>query len=297
MNIKKRACAVFILAAAFMGLCFTAAGLESQDPAVGISMYKDAKHSLKQQRFFSGLSLAERVLLKQAQYKLVWCDEFDEDRINEAVWSFEEGYQRNNELQYYTKDNAWLEDGCLVIEARRENRFPGFSYTSSSLTTQHKKTFHQGLFVARAKMPEGQGLLPAFWTIGDQNFWPSGGEIDVVEMVGGAGRESTCHGTIHWGEYQGKAYSESGNISLSGGKLSDGFHEYAAEWTDTEIIWYFDGQEYYRAELNEKNKQYFTDAHRVILNLAVGGDWPGAPDETTVFPQRYVIDWVRVYQK
>ena len=91
--------------------------------------------------------------------------------------------------------------------------------------------------------------------------------------------------------------SGSGKTTLLSGTLSDEFHVYAAEWTDAEIIWFLDGREYYRTQLTEDNKKYFTEPHRVLLSLAVGGDWPGAPDETTVFPQRYVIDWVRVYQK
>lgn len=136
-------------------------------------MYKDPAKSLLRQ-FLCGSSIAERVLLKSGQYRLVWSDEFETGAVDETVWSFEEGYKRNNELQYYTKDNAWMEDGCLVLEARKESKFPGFAYTSASLTTRHKKSFHQGVFAVRAKLPEGQGLLPAFWTMGDQNYWPSG---------------------------------------------------------------------------------------------------------------------------
>lgn len=296
MKFGHRACAAAVSAVVLFGFGISMAGAENQGASGGISMYKDPAKSLLRQ-ILCGSSIAERVLLKSGQYRLVWSDEFESGAVDETVWSFEEGYKRNNELQYYTKDNAWMEDGCLVLEARKESKFPGFAYTSASLTTRHKKSFHQGVVAVRAKLPRGQGLLPAFWTMGDQNYWPSGGEIDVFEMVGGAGRENTCHGTIHWGEYQGTSYSESGKTTLLSGTLSDEFHVYAAEWTDTEIIWFLDGQEYYRTQLTEENKKYFTEPHRVLLSLAVGGDWPGAPDETTVFPQRYVIDWVRVYQK
>ncbi len=206
----------------------------------------------------------------------------------------------NSELQYYTArtNNVRIESGHLVIEARKEN-FAGASYTSARLKTQGKVSWTYGRIEARLKVPRGLGLWPAFWMLGT-NFpsagWPACGEIDIMENIG---REpARVHGTVHGPGYSGNT-GIGGAWSLPGGvAFADDFHVFAIEWTTNLIKWFVDGAQY--ASVNPERlpggaSWVFNRPQFLLLNVAVGGNWPGNPDATTVFPQRLLVDYVRVY--
>lgn len=243
----------------------------------------------------------------QKDYKLVWSQEFDEPNIDPSVWNYEIGYVRNGERQYYTDsaENAYIKDSCLVIEAKKTGNADR-PYTSASLNTYKKKGFLYGKLEMRAKLPFGKGIWPAFWTLGEniqEIPWPACGEIDIMEMVGGTNTTyATCpfedhmgdnvvQGTIHYpNEIKGLPRA----IELPDSNFCDDFHVFGIEWTDKFIKCYCDGFVYNKLDISERPE--FHKPHYVLVNLAVGGGWPGDPDETTIFPQKYYIDWIRYYQ-
>lgn len=234
-------------------------------------------------------------------WTLIWHDEFDGDSIDAANWTYDLGGHGwgNGESQYYTDrpENARLEDGLLVIEARQE-RYEGSYYTSARLKSQGLQEFQYGRIEARLKVPAGRGLWPAFWMLGS-NFgvvgWPDCGEIDIMEYIG---REpDLILGTMH-----GPGYS--GALGLSHWNrqdydIADEFHTYAVEWDENQITWYYDGEEYgsyARADVGER-EWVFDQPFFIILNLAVGGTLPGPVGLDTVFPVQYLVDYVRVFQQ
>lgn len=238
-------------------------------------------------------------------WRLVWSDEFDQadgSVPDASKWSYETGGNGwgNNELEYYTSrtNNVRIEDGKLVIEARAEN-FAGKHYTSARLLTKGKWAWTYGRIEARIKIPRGQGIWPAFWMLGTNiasASWPTCGEIDIMENIG---REpGLIHGTVH-----GPGYSGSGGIggpgSLPGdAAFADDFHVYSIDWETNRIRWFVDGQLYFTltpANLPPGTKWVYNQPEFLLLNLAVGGAWPGNPDAATTFPQRMVVDYVRVY--
>ncbi|MEP6664701.1 MAG: family 16 glycosylhydrolase, partial [Verrucomicrobiota bacterium] len=237
-------------------------------------------------------------------WALVWSDEFtqtDGTSPDSSKWTFDigAGGWGNNELEYYTSrtNNAHVENGQLVIEARKEN-YLGSAYTSARLKTLGKKSWTYARIEARIKIPRGQGIWPAFWTLGaniDSLGWPACGEIDIMENIG---REPTQnHGTAHGPGYSGGGIGAA--CALPGNPtLADDFHLYAIEWTTNRIQWFVDGWPYFSmnlASLPPGGTWAFAQPQFLLLNVAVGGNWPGNPDGTTTFPQRMLVDYVRVY--
>ena len=254
------------------------------------------------------LGLVTTVVQVEAQFlpgrTLLWADEFsqsDGTTPDSTKWGYDIGGTGwgNNELQYYTNrtENARIESGSLVIEARAEN-FGGKNYTSARLLTKDKVSWTYGRIEARIKIPKGQGIWPAFWMLGaniGSVGWPNCGEIDIMENIGSL--PSTLYGTLHGPGYSG-GNGISGNTVLSGAAFGDDFHVYAIEWEENRIRWFLDGQLFFSltpANLPGGGTWVFNQPQFLILNVAVGGNWPGNPDGSTVFPQRMTVDYVRVY--
>lgn len=240
---------------------------------------------------------------------LVWSDEFDGAQLDPEVWFFEEGDGSqygipgwgNNELQWYLPDSAELSNGHLIITAHEEAQ-GGKNYTSARLNTRDRFAFRYGRIEARIRLPAGQGLWPAFWLLPQDDAygsWAASGEIDVMEAVNlGASGGNTVHGTIHYGaEWPNNLFS--GNQYLVATDATENFHEYALEWDQTELRWYVDDQLY------AMQNNWSTDAASfpapfdqpfyILLNVAVGGNFPGSPNAETIFPVTMEIDYVRVY--
>ncbi|WMN06596.1 family 16 glycosylhydrolase [Marivirga arenosa] len=238
--------------------------------------------------------------LEYEGFNLVWQDEFDSDQLSDD-YTFEIGTGSNgwgnNELQYYKKENTRLEDGFLVIQAKKEN-FGGRQYTSSRIITEGKKEFKYGRIDIRARMPYGQGIWPALWMLGG-NFrevgWPFCGEIDIMEMIGGQGRENTVHGTVHWQNNDG--YANFGHKkTLTDRTLSEQFHVFSIIWDENHIEWLIDNEAYGAIDITPSHLDEFREEFFFIFNVAVGGNWPGSPNEETKFPQEMWIDYIRVFQ-
>ena len=236
---------------------------------------------------------------------LIWHDEFDGNSLDPAKWTYALGGNGwgNKELESYTDRaaNLSVSGGMLHITAIKEP-FTGKDgiardYTSARILTQNKFAQAYGRFEARIRIPAGQGIWPAFWLLGDQGRWPANGEIDIMENIGK--EPSTVHGTAH-----GPGYSGGNGIgkrfALPGGtRFADDFHVYAVEWEPNEIRWYVDDHLYHTlspAGLPAGTKWVYDHPFYILLNLAVGGNWPGPPDATTQFPQTMLVDFVRVYQ-
>ena len=229
---------------------------------------------------------------------VVWADEFNGSGAPDgSKWTMETGAGGwgNNESQFYTnrRENVRQEGGNLVIEARRES-YNGAPYTSGRLITSGKFAQTYGRMEARIKIPRGQGIWPAFWMLGQDIGsvgWPNSGEIDIMENVGK--EPNTVYGTVH-----GPGYSGGGGVTGSrdiGRPLADDFHQYAVEWSPNLIRWFLDGSEYHRVTpSNVTGTWVFNKPEFLLLNVAVGGNWPGYPDGSTQFPQQMLVDWVRV---
>jgi beta-glucanase (GH16 family) len=237
---------------------------------------------------------------------LVWLDEFNGNSLNTANWSNQNGDGcpslcgwGNNELEYYRSENNWIEDGCLFIEAREES-FGGREYTSSRLISQDNFSFTYGRVDIRAILPKGQGLWPALWMLGSNITtvgWPKCGEIDIMELVGGPGSDDEVHGTLHW-ENEGTYVSNtSGPWSLNSGTFADEFHVFSITWNSSEITWYVDDIKIHSIDITDPTFSAFHTDFYFILNVAVGGNWPGSPDATTVFPQQMRVDYIRVFKE
>jgi beta-glucanase (GH16 family) len=243
-------------------------------------------------------------------WRLVWNDEFDRPAgIDLAKWSFDVGGGGwgNDELQSYTSrtDNAELQAGALVIRALKET-FAGTdnltrSYTSARLLTKIKFTQTYGRYEARIKVPYGQGIWPAFWMLGndiESAGWPSCGEIDVMENIGK--EPSIVHGTLHGPGYSGANGLTATYALPKSRKFSDDYHTFAVEWEPNQIRFYVDGHHYKTqtpADLPVGKTWVFNHPFFLILNVAVGGRFPGNPDATTIFPQLMRVDYVRVYKR
>jgi beta-glucanase (GH16 family) len=237
---------------------------------------------------------------------LVWQDEFDGpagQRPDTTKWVPEVGGSGwgNNQLEYDTDrpENASLDGaGRLAIVARRED-YGGRAYTSARLITRGRYQATLGRFEARLKLPSGQGLWPAFWLLGSDIGtvgWPACGEIDIMEYRGQ--QPKTAHGSLHGPGYSG-GQALTSSFQLTAGAFDTDFHVFAVEWEQERITWFIDGIQFKTAtpaDLPSGARWVFDHPFFVILNVAVGGNYVGPPDETTVFPQTMLVDWVRVYQ-
>jgi len=236
-----------------------------------------------------------------ANYSLVWSDEFNGTSLS-SDWTFDigtgSGGWGNNELQYYTNQNYTLNAGYLEITAKNQ-AFNSQLYTSTRMKTQGIKSWKYGRIDIRAAIPYGQGIWPALWMLGDNITtagWPSCGEIDVMELIGGDGaRDRTVYGTAHWSD--NGAHAQYGNTTvLSSGKYADEFHVFSIVWTQNSITWLRDDVAYNTLDITPANLSEFKEKFFLIFNVAVGGNWPGNPDATTIYPQTMYVDYVRVFQ-
>ncbi len=249
-------------------------------------------------------------------WKLIWQDEFDKAKgtaLNSDYWTTELGDGAgwgNSERQLYTDDPETLfhdGEGNLVMRADKlpedtnlECYYGPCKYTSARITTEDKVEMHYGRIEGRMKLSSGQGFWPAFWLLGN-NFksvnWPYSGEIDIMENIG---REpNKIHGTVHGPGYSGGKGPSSTAFLPNGQAFADDFHTYAVEWEQDEIRWYLNGKKYHTLRpknLPEDTRWVFEHPFFLTLNLAVGGSWPGYPDDSSIFPQDFIIDYVRVYE-
>lgn len=241
--------------------------------------------------------------LTRPGYTLVWNDEFEGSSLS-SDWTHEIGTGNNGwgnqELQYYRPENTEVRDGYLIIKAKAET-FGGRNYTSSRIISEGMQSFKYGRIDIRAALPEGQGLWPALWMLGDSHNtvgWPACGEIDIMEMVGGAGPnrgDEYCFGTAHW-DNNGTKADFGGSIRSTSGKLSEEFHVYSIVWDQNRITWFFDDTQYHQIDITPAALSEFRESFFFIFNVAVGGIWPGSPNASTVFPQQMTVDYVRVFQ-
>ncbi|MBN1417749.1 MAG: glycoside hydrolase family 16 protein [Planctomycetes bacterium] len=237
------------------------------------------------------------------EWKLVWRDEFDKPGLPDPEkWDYEVGFVRNREAQYYTRarrENARVEKGVLVIEARKE-RFEKGEYTSASLITRGKAEWRYGRVEVRAKLPTGRGMWPAIWMLGSnirQVGWPRCGEIDIMENVGFD--PDVIHANIHTQAYNHVKRTGKGSRIEIPRPYAD-FHVYAIEWFEDRIDFYVDGRKYFtfKNEGTGRDVWPYAEPHYLILNAAIGGAWGGQKGiDDSIFPQKYLIDYVRVYEK
>jgi beta-glucanase (GH16 family) len=232
----------------------------------------------------------------QAQtWELVWADEFTNEISPDWVFELGNGSNGwgNRELQFYRRENATIENGMLVITARREN-MSGFNYTSARMKTQGRKSWKYGKMEARIKLPAVQGTWPAFWMLGDNITsvgWPACGEIDIMEQVN---TDQEVHGTIHWQDHNNRY------ANFGGKKATDvtEFHIYSIEWNPTSIRWFLDGVQYHVVNIANgiNGTSEFHEKQFLLLNMAIGGNWPGFTINNEAFPVQMLVDYVRVYR-
>ena len=239
---------------------------------------------------------------------LVWSDEFNGTSLDATNWTLETGGGGfgNNELEYYTNgQNLTFTGSEMIINARQENPagyscwYGACTYTSSRMKTAGKREFTYGRIEARIQIPYSQGLWPAFWMLGNNigtAGWPGSGEMDIMENIGK--EPSTVHGTVHGPNYSG-SNGIGGPYTLPSGQLHDTYHVYAVEWEANVIRWYVDNTLYFtltKSTVETHGQWVFDHPNFIIMNVAVGGAWPGNPDGTTIMPQQMKVDYVRVYQ-
>jgi beta-glucanase (GH16 family) len=235
--------------------------------------------------------------------RLAWAEEFESTGLpNPAVWSYEVGFIRNQEAQYYTEqrpENARVEGGCLVIEARKED-FDGARYTSACVNTLGKREFFRGRIEVRAKIPTGIGSWPAIWMMGTDIVrigWPECGEIDIMENVGY--EPDTIYATVHTPGSVNRPglVTRGGHIDIPD-PFAD-FHVYAVEWKTNSLEFFLDGRKYFIYARDSRYPDYwrFDKPFYLLLNLAIGGNWGGTRGiDDTIFPLKYSIDYVRYYE-
>ncbi|MBR3307762.1 MAG: family 16 glycosylhydrolase [Lachnospiraceae bacterium] len=243
-------------------------------------------------------------------YHLVWNDEFSGSALSPDDWNYEvhEVGWVNHELQEYvaSEEYAYVKDGNLVIQPVKKEEGGNVSYYSGRVNTQNHHDYKYGWFEARLKVPKGKGFLPAFWMMPqDEDYygqWPKCGEIDIMEVLGDEVKRN--YGTLHFGEPHTQ---RQGTFDMANGNYADDFHTFAVEWEPGVIRWYVDGEKYFETSdwfsaLGDEERPYpapFNQPFHVILNVAVGGDWPGDPAPDTAFDEnaQMVVDYVRIFQK
>ena len=234
-------------------------------------------------------------------WTLVFADEFDTATLDPAKWGYELGYIRNSEKQYYTSrsENVRGEGGNLLIEGRKES-YQGYGYTSASINTRGRFEFTYGRVEVRAKLPAGTGAWPAIWMLGTnigQAGWPTCGEIDIMENVGFD--PLRIHGSVHTAAYNHTIGTQK-TATVTIADPSQDFHVYAMEWFADHLDVFVDGQKYFtfKNENTGARTWPFDKPQYLLVNLAIGGSWGGQQGiDDTRFPQRYLVDYVRVYQQ
>ena len=236
------------------------------------------------------------------KYALIWSEEFNYSGLpDSSKWSYEVGYLRNNEKQYYTEkrsENARVENGLLVIESRKE-RWKDFSYTSASINTLGKHSFPVNSRIEiRAKLPSEKGIWPALWMMGTDIHtvdWPACGEIDIMEYLGRT--PGVIYGTFHWQDASksDSLLHRSKGDSTRLNDASENFHIYGVERTTDKLSFFVDNKYFFEFKTDSTlKKDLFRHPFFLLINTAIGGDWGGEID-TLIFPQKYYIDWVRVF--
>jgi len=236
-------------------------------------------------------------------YTLKWADEFNGDALDLNNWTFDigtgSGGWGNNESQYYTSStsNCSVANGKLTITARKETQGSS-NYSSARIKTLGKQEFQFGRIDIRARLPKGQGIWPALWMLGS-NFptagWPACGELDIMELIGN--QPNRVHGTAHFGAAP-PSTQKTASYGLSSGTFSDEYHVFTLKWENNLVEWYVDDVKFHSITPTSTGGIYpFNQKFFFIFNVAVGGNWPGYPDNSTVFPQQMDVDYVRVFQK
>jgi beta-glucanase (GH16 family) len=249
------------------------------------------------------------VVLNAQEWHLVWSDEFEGEQLDAEKWSCMTGDGTeygipgwgNNELEYYREENVQVSGGNLVITAKQES-FGGKQYTSGRIRTKDKGDWTYGRIEFRAKMPVGKGLWAAVWMLPTKEFyggWAASGEIDIMEYLGH--ETDKVYGTLHYGGAWPNNRSSGGYCTTDSLSFGENFHDFAMEWEEGEFRWYVDDNKYLI-----KSSGWFSSAasfpapfnrdFHLLVNMAVGGNWPGNPDGTTQFPQELLLDYIRIYQ-
>ncbi len=216
-------------------------------------------------------------------WELIWEEEFDDAKLSTDIWTnVERKDSFNEELQYFSPENAYIKDGCLILEAKAEE-LADKDYTSGMVETKDKLSFMYGRIEARVRFPQPEGMLSAFWLLGCDGEYE---EIDVAELVGH--ENETIYGVNH--------YTKNRLLNKTFGYTkvedTDAFHNYAVEWSSEEIRWYVDNEMYYSTQEGVPQQKMY-----IILTLAVGGEWPGRPKDDSVFPCEMAVDYIRLYKE
>ncbi len=251
---------------------------------------------------------AEASFGNETTWELVWSDEFDGSGIDTNNWNYqvERAGRFNGEWQRYTNstENAYVEDGCMVIKAIHTGTAHGMDqYTSARMNTANKHTWQYGKISARIKLPRGKGMWPAFWMLGaniNENGgdtpWPQCGEVDILEFYGSR-HENVVEANMHYFGKHGHRNMGAVPYTLGKGVFPDDFHVFTLEWDENQLKWFVDNHQYASASITADEFSEFHKPFFILFNIAIGGGPAGPADVTTPFPQHMYIDWVRVYQK